>query len=236
MKNKISRSPLCQSQSAACYSGASAAPKMIQKEDKGKDYAPKLDVDFKLLPPKLQFRLHHFLLAADTGSTHLDFTKGEYKTSLAYKYGDDLSANLKLGSFGTSAAWKPGAEGAKFGLNFNQGQFSAGVAGNPWTSKYGLNLHYGAKLLPSQAEMGQTFTAGGNAVGSMLPTVPDAFDDPFDYYSEHKGEIGKVADAVDLVSKITDAGKKRIRFGADFGLNYDPISKVVITAKIGFNF
>lgn len=210
--------------------------KMIQKEDKGKDYVPKLDVDFKLLPPKLQFRLHHFLLAGDTGSAHLDYTNGEFKTSLAYKYGDALSANLKLGSFGTTAAWKPGSEEASFGLNYKRGDFSAGLTGNPWASKYGLKLHYGANLLPFQTDMSKTFMAGGNAVSSLLPTIPDAFDDPIDYYSDHKDEIGKVTEAVDLVSKITDLGKKRIRFGADFGLSYDPVSQVVITAKIGVNF
>jgi hypothetical protein len=210
--------------------------KMIQKEDKGKDYVSKLDVDFKLLPPKLQFRLHRFLLAGDTSSVHLDYTKGEFKTSLAYKYGDALSANLKLGSFGTTAAWKPGSEEASFGLNYKRGEFSAGLSANPWASKYGLKLHYGANLLPFQTDMSKTFMAGGNAVSSLLPTIPAAFDDPIDYYSTHKDEIGKVTDAVDLVSKITDAGKKRIRFGADFGLSYDPISKVLITAKIGVNF
>ena len=60
--------------------------------------------------------------------------------------------------------------------------------------------------------------------------------DPLAYYKAHKADIESVKNSVDLVQKITDSGKKKIRFGGDFALTYDPVSKLVFTVRIGGTF
>lgn len=208
----------------------------IQRDDKDGDktYAPKPEFDFKLLPPDLQFKIFHLLLEADTSKVHLDYHTKTFMAGLSYQYGDALSFNLKYKDFTSKFGWTPGDN--KFSLGFNTGAFNAGLSATPGQNKYGLNLHYGAPLLPYNFQMADTFNAGGRSVGNLVGGLPGGLSDPIGYYKQYKPDIENVTKTVDLVKKITDEGKTKIRFGADFSLSYDPVNKVLVTAKVGLLF
>ncbi len=207
----------------------------VQREDK-KDptYVEKPDIDFQLLPPDLKFKFHHLVFEGDTGKVQLDYNTRGLRASLSYKYGDALSLGLKKDGLSGSVGWTPGDN--KFNLGLSKGAFSGTLSATPGQNKFGLGLHYGDKLLPTQDAMSQTFQAGGNSLGNLITGVPGAFDDPYQFYKDHKDDIGNISDSVDKVKQITDYGKKKIRFGADFGLTWDPVSKVAVTFRLGARF
>jgi len=208
----------------------------IQRDDKegDKTYAPKPEFDFKLLPPDLQFRIFHLLLEADTSKVHLDYHTKTFMAGLSYQYGDALSFNLKYRDFTSKFGWTPGDN--KLSLGFNYGAFNANLSATPGENKYGLGLHYGAKLLPYNFQMADTFNAGGRSFGNLVGGLPGAINDPIGFYKQYKPDIENVTKTVDLVKSITDEGKSKIRFGADFSLSYDPVNKVLVTAKVGILF
>ena len=53
------------------------------------------DIDFKLLPPKLQMQLWVLALDADTSKVNLAYSPGNFRTGLAYKYGGNAEAFLE---------------------------------------------------------------------------------------------------------------------------------------------
>ena len=207
----------------------------VQKEDKADPtYVEKPEIDFKLLPPDFKLRFHHLVFEADTGKVQLDYQTRSLRAGLSYKYGDALTLGLKEGDTSASVGWTPGEN--KFSLGMSKGNFSGKFSAAPRENKIGFGLHYGDKLLPTQDAMGKTFQAGGTSMGNLLTGLPGAMEDPLQYYSNHKADIGNVSETVDLVKQVTDSGKKKIRFGADFGLTWDPVSKVAVTVKLGVNF
>jgi hypothetical protein len=191
-------------------------------------------VDFKLLPPDFKFRIHHLIFEANTSKVQLDYKTLGLRTGLSYKYKDALTLDLQKGGTTASAGWVPGKNDFQLGLK--QGDFGANLTATPGQQKYGLKLHYGDSLLPTQGDMSKTFMAGGNAAGGMLSTAPQAFNDPIAYYQAHKSDIDDISKSVDLVKDITDSGKRKIGFGADLSITYDPQSKLVITGAVGINF
>lgn len=211
------------------------APAAVQKKDgEDKTYAPKPSIDFKLLPPDLQLRLFHFLLEADTGKVHLDYQTRSFMAGFSYQYGDALSLNMRFNDFTSKLGWTPGDN--KFALSLKKGDLSGGLTASPWQNKYGLSLHYGAPLLPAPDQIGSTFTAGGVSLGNLGAGLPNAFSDPFAYYQAHKTDIENVTKTADLVKKITNEGKSKIKFGADFSLTYDPEKHLAVTVKTGIAF
>lgn len=212
-----------------------AAPVAVQKQDnEGKTFAPKLEIDFKVLPPDLQLRLFHFLLQADTGKVHLDYETKSFMAGLSYSYGDALSLKMRFTDFTTRLGWKPGDNTFSFGLS--HGAFNANANASPFQSKYGLNLTYGAPLLPMFGDMSKNFMAGGTSAGNMITGIPSLPNDPVAWYQQYKPDIENISKSADLVKQITDAGKNKIRFGAGFSLTYDPDSQLVIGTRAGIMF
>ena len=213
----------------------SAAPVALQKEEKGdKTFAPKPEIDFKLLPPDLQIRVYHFLLEADTSKVQLDYHTKTFMAGLSYSYGDALSLKLKFNDFTGKLGWTPGSNA--FSLGAAGGGFSAGITAQPGQSKYGLSLGYGAPLLPMPGQMTSTFMAGGTSAGNMLTGLPGVVDDPMAWYQQYKPDIENITKTADMVKQITGDGKSKIRFGANFSLTYDPVSQLVIGGKAGIMF
>lgn len=203
----------------------------IQKDDKDKTDAKKPDIDFHLLPPDLKIRFWHLAFEADTSQVKLDYETKGLRTGLSYKYGGALALSLRSGITSGSVGFTPGENQLQLGLS--QGPFRAGVSGTPGQNKYGLTLGFGDKLLPSPSGMSETFTTGGAAAGNMLTGAPAALDDPIAYYKAHKEDIDNVSKSVDLFKDITDSGKKKLRFGGDFSLSYDPEKHLVYTVRVG---
>lgn len=207
----------------------------IQKDDKEKP-EDKPSVDFEALPPDLKIRFWHLLFEANTSQVKLDLETKSLRPSLSYKYGGPLTLGLKGGGTSGSFGWQPGDN--KLSLGLSHGPVGANFSATPGQDKYSLGLRLGDKLLPPPADMGRTFAAGGSSAGSMLTGLPGGLDDPLAYYNAHKDDIENVTKSVDVVKDITEAGKKRIRFGADFSLSYDPVNSLVFTARAGlmYNF
>lgn len=207
---------------------------MVQKEDQKGEAAGKPEIDFQVLPPELKLRLWHLVFEADTSRVQLDYQTKGIKTGLSYKYGGSLTLGVKGGDTSGSLGWTPGSN--QLGLGFTQGPFSANFSASPNEKKYGLGLRLGSTLLPMPADMDKAFGAGGAAAGSMLTGLPAAPNDPLAFYKAHKDDIDNVSKAVDLARDITDAGKKKVRFGADFSLSYDPVKDVVFTVRAGLMY
>jgi hypothetical protein len=206
----------------------------VQKDEGDPTFAKKPDIDFTLLPPDFKLRFHHLIFEADTGKVQLDYQTRSLKAGLSYKYGDALTLGLKKDGLAGSVGWTPGEN--KLSLGLSKGDFSGKFSATPAQGRIGLGLHYGDKLLPTPDAMGKTFTAGGMAAGNMLGTLPGALDDPMRYYQDHKSDVTDISKSVDLVKQVTDSGKKRVRFGADFGLTWDPVSQLAVTVRVGANF
>ncbi|MEX6688156.1 DUF4157 domain-containing protein [Danxiaibacter flavus] len=208
----------------------------VQKDDKEKPEDNKPSVDFDALPPDLKIRFWHLLFEANTSQVKLDLETKSLKPSLSYKYGGALTLSLKGGGTTGSFGWQPGDN--KLSLGLSHGPVGANFSATPGQDKYSLGLRLGDKLLPPPSDMGRTFMAGGSSAGSMLTGLPGGLDDPLAYYKAHKDDIENVSKSVDLAKDITEAGKKRIRFGADFSLSYDPVNSLVFTARAGlmYNF
>lgn len=210
------------------------APESVQKEEKDKTFAEKADIDFKVLPPDFQLRLFHFLLEADTSKVHLDFNTRTFMTGLSYQYGSALSFNMRFRDFSSKLGWEPGSNNLSLGMNYRGFSGSFGV--NPEQQRLGLGIHYGAPLLPFSDQMGKTFTSGVGAFTHFASGLPAGLNNPLAYYEQNKGNIENISKTADLVKQITAAGKSKIRFGGDFSLTYDPVSKLVVTAKVGVLF
>jgi hypothetical protein len=203
----------------------------VQKEDKDPTDKGKPAIDFKLLPPDLKLSIHHLVFEADTDHVQFDYRTRSSILGLSYKYGDALTLKLGDGRDSVSAGWVPGKNQFKLGVS-GQG-FGAGITASPGENKYGLGVHFGDKLLPMPSDMGSTFNKGGSAAGNMLTGVPGALDDPLAYYNLHKPDIKDIGSAVDTVKQISDQGKRKISFGADFAVTYDPVNKVVVVVRAG---
>lgn len=203
----------------------------VQKEDK-KDPtdAPKPEVDFKILPPDLKFRFHHLLFEADTSKVKLDYQIQGMKAGLSYKYGSELGLSMRKGDAGASFGWTPGAN--DFKLKLSSGLISTRFSASPGIGKYSAGLHLGDPILPMEDDMSKTFMAGGAAAGNIVSGLQDP-GDLLQYYQQHKSDIQNVSESADLFGKITDYGKKNVRFGADLLFSYDPVNKVVVTVKVG---
>lgn len=206
----------------------------VQREEKKTGEPEKPEIDFHVLPPDLKLKFHHLVFAADTDKVQLDYSLQGLRMSLGYKYGSALSLGLRSGDTSASLGWTPGSN--QLGLGLSRPGMSGSLGYDPDKQKLSLGLHYGDKLLPSPDIMGQKFQAGGMAVGSMLGGLPGVVNDPFQFYKDHKADIGSISDSVDMVKQVTDYGKKKIRFGADLNLTWDPVSKLVIGGKVGVMF
>ena len=206
----------------------------VQKDDADPTFTRKPEIDFKLLPPDFKLRFHHLAFQANTDKVGLDYQTRSLRTGLSYKYGGALTLGLKKDATSTSLGWTPGEN--KFALGMSRGDFSGKFSVTPGKRKLGLGLHFGDRLLPTKDDMTQNFQQGASAAGSLMSDLPGAPIDPLQYYTDHKTDIEDVSKSVDLLKQVTDSGKRRIRFGADLGLTWDPVSKLAVTFRLEANF
>ena len=206
----------------------------VQREGGNKKVDEKPEIDFKILPPEFQLKINHLLFFANTSQVKLDSNTTNLKTSLAYKYGGELSFGMGMNGYSGKAGWVPGENQLRLG--FAKGDFNTQFSATPERSKYGIGIHYGDSLLPTQENMSRNFQKGGTAAGDLIRGTPGAMADPLTFYRDHKADIGDVSNSVDIIKKITESGKKKIQFGADLSVTYDPVNKVVVAGRVGFNF
>lgn len=204
---------------------------LVQREGEDPTNKDKPEIDYKILPPEFKLSIHHLIFKADTSQVQLDYKTRDMKAGLSYSYGGALSLGLDSGGTSASFGWTPGDNYLKF--NLSRGSLGLGLTGSPEKKKFGASLRFGDTPLPPMADMSKTFMAGGTAGSNLVSGLGTGLQDPLAYYKLHKVDIESVSNSVDLVKKITDSGKKKIRFGGDFSLTYDPVSKVVFTLRVG---
>lgn len=184
------------------------------------------DVDYKLLPPSLQMKLWLLSLDADTSKVNLAYKKGFLKTSLEYSYGGSVEASVGIRRFTGSLAFNPSNKDVDLGLVFKGFNFKASAS--PSTSGFGVNVGYGAPLLPMPAELTATFQAAGASVITMGGDSRLALNDPLKFYSIHSDDVDAITKAVSAGQSIAKTKSGSESFGVGLRLNYTPATGLVI--------
>ena len=176
------------------------------------------DIDFKLLPPKLQMQLWVLALDADTGKVNIAYRTGTFQTSLAYNYGGNLEASLALPRLTATMGVNPANGDVNLGVAFRG--FKFGTTASFAKPSAGLSLSYGAGLLPLPLELADTFRLAGGAAGTMAADIAAAPNNPLAWYQTHSNDVSAITKAVGLGQQIDKFGQDKSRFGAALRLNY----------------
>lgn len=184
------------------------------------------DIDFKLLPPKLQMQLWVLALDADTGKVNLAYRSGAFRTSWAYNYGGNVEASLSVRRFSLKAGVNPANRDLDMGLVFRGFRFgaSASVTGR----SAGVGFGYGARLLPFPWELSETFNSAAIGLQRMTSDIRLAPNNPLAWYKLHSDDVTAIGNALRAGQQIAEQGAQSNRFGAGLRLNYNPQTKFTI--------
>ena len=185
------------------------------------------DIDFKLLPPKLQMQLWVLALDANTSKVNLAYKSGAFSSAMAYNYGGNLEASMGVKRFSTKLQVHPGSGDVKVDLGMAFRGFKFGVSGSPTKRSVGASVGYGAKLLPFPDELASTFNAAGTGLGSMARDISAAPNNPLAWYKLHSDDVGAISSAMSAAKRIAAHGESK-RFGAGLRLDYSAQSGLVI--------
>ncbi|WP_235299222.1 hypothetical protein [Portibacter marinus] len=205
-----------------------------EKKKSGDDSG--VDIDIKLLPPKLQMSFWRFKLMADTGGTKFKYSQGDFSTGLGYKYGSSLSLGVSKGPFSGSASYQPGASDFTLGAGYKQGAFNAGLSVNPLGQSASLSLGLGAPLAPMPEPFSMAMQSGGDAATNMMMQGPMApLNDPMGYYDHNKDNIADISKAAKMAGDLAKQGKG-IKFGAGARLSASQLSGISLTLGLQGHF
>lgn len=192
------------------------------------------DIDFKLLPPRLQMQLWVLALDANTSQVNLAYRSGSFRTGLAYNYGGNLEASLGVRRFSTTFGVNPSHGGVDLGLVFHGFRF--GTSANVTQKSFGFNLGYGASLLPFPWELSGTFNSAAVGLQSMAGDIAAAPDNPLAWYKLHSDDVDAIGKAVSLGRNIAKLRGSSDRFGAGLRLNYAPQTGLTIYGGVQLLF
>lgn len=192
------------------------------------------DINFKLLPPRLQMQLWVLALDANTSKVNLAYRSGSFRTGLTYNYGGNLEASLGVRRFSTTFGVNPGSGNVDLGLVFRGYRF--GTSANITQGSVGFNLGYGATLLPYPWELSSTFNSAAAGLQSMAGDIGSAPDNPLAWYKLHSNDVGAISNAVSLGQSIAQHGGSSNRFGAGLKLNYAPQTGLTIYGGVQLLF
>lgn len=178
------------------------------------------EIDFKLLPPKLQMQLWVLALDADTSRVNIAYRNKSFITGLEYNYGGNLEASLGIRRFTLKTGVNPANGDLDFGVVFKG--FKFGTAASFTRSTYGVSFGYGESLLPFPDELADTFNSAGHGLGSMAADISAAPDNPLAWYKLHSNDAKAIGKAVSVGQLIAKKNKSAIPFGVGLRLNYNP--------------
>ncbi|MES2823883.1 MAG: hypothetical protein V4732_09795 [Pseudomonadota bacterium] len=184
----------------------------------------KFDIDFALLPPKLQIQLWLLALDADTSKVGLTYQPGIFRYSTSYNYGGNVEASLSCRRFSTTLGASPKGN-VDFGLVYRG--FSFSTSANFVTSSLATSLNYGANILPFPLELSNTFNDANVGLQRVVRDLGGISDSPLDWYNIHSDDSKAIAKAVRLGKDIARS-KKSDLFGASVLLNYAPATGLTI--------
>lgn len=186
----------------------------------------RFDIDFKLLPPKLQMQLWVLALDANTSQVNLAYRAGSFRTGLAYHYGGNVQASLAVRRFSTTVGVRPGSGDVDLGLVFRG--FTFGLSASAVRRSAGVSLGYGATLLPFPTELASTFNSAAGGLPSMARDIRSAPDNPLAWYRLHSDDVAAIGRAISVGQAIAKQGAHANRFGAGLRLNYTPQTGLTI--------
>ena len=192
------------------------------------------DIDYTLLPPKLQLHLWVLALDANTSKVNLAYTPGNFRVGLAYNYGGNAEAFLSMRRFSATAGVNPGNGNIDLGLVY-QG-FRFGTSANIKGKTAGITFGYGESLLPFPAEMSSTFYLAAGGLRSMAADIGSAPNNPLAWYDLHSDDAAAIGRAVSLGQQISKYGSGSNGFGVGLRLNYSEQSGLTIYGGAQMHF
>ncbi|HLK65102.1 MAG TPA: hypothetical protein VKU19_16785 [Bryobacteraceae bacterium] len=158
------------------------------------------DIQFGLLPPKLQMQLWILALDANTSKVNLAYSSGNFRTGLAYNYGGNAEAFLSVRRFSVTAGVNPTNGNADLGLVYRGFRF--GASGSVAQKSAGVNIGYGDSLLPFPAELSSTFRSGADGLGNMVRDAGSLPGNPLAWFGLHSNDATTFSKAVILGQQI----------------------------------
>lgn len=192
------------------------------------------DIDFELLPPKLQVQLWILALDANTSKVNIAYRKGAFRTSTAYNFGGNVEASLGYRRLSTTFGVNP--SNADLSLGFVFRGFKFGTSANFTTNSYDFNLGFGTALLPFPAELSKTFNSANDGIMSITKDIQMAPNNPLVWYKMHSDDASVITKAISTGQQIAKQKEKSERFGVGIRLKYSPETQLVITGGAQFRF
>ncbi|WP_373396425.1 DUF4157 domain-containing protein [Algoriphagus halophilus] len=189
------------------------------------------EFDFDVLPPAIQMSLGQWMLEANTSRVALQFTQGLLRTRLGYDYGGNISLGTRTPSWSTQLGFNPHSPALSFG--YSRDQFRFGANADLTTGGFGLNLGYGARLLPMPFDLAGPINSGWAGASGILGDLGN-MDDPLSFYQAHGDNIDDIMAAVKALQPLAD--EENQRFGAGIRFRYNPQSGLLIHAGVQWMF
>jgi hypothetical protein len=196
--------------------------------------ADTFDIDFMLLPPKLQMQLWVLGLDADTSKVNIAYKNKAFITNLTYNYGGNVEATLSIRRFTAKAGVNPGNSDVNFGLVFKG--FKFGTTANFTKEAIGIEVGYGGTLLPFPKELTDTFNSAGHGLQSMAADIRAAPDNPLAWYKTHSDDAKVLGKAITVGRQIAEKDKPENQFGVGLRLNYTPQYGLTLYGGAQFQF
>lgn len=186
----------------------------------------KFDIDFKLLPPRLQLQLWVLALDANTSKVNLAYRAGSFLTNLAYNYGGNLEASFSVRRIAATVGVNPANGDVDLGLVFRG--FKFGASASITRPSAGVGISYGASLLPFPTELSLTFNSAASGLQSLGSDIDSAPNNPLAWYKLHSNDAAAIGNAISVGQRIAKHGANSPRFGAGLRLNYAAQTGLVI--------
>jgi hypothetical protein len=221
--------------SAGIYSSiglSSATNSIIQRDDDEDEQG----FDYSVLPPSLAYRAGAFGLSADTSAAQLSYFNDEDRLNLGYQYGGDIFYGANMDGFNTRFGLNPQTGIGSMSLGGSHEGFRYGLSGNT-AGSFGLNLGYGAALLPMPLALGQQAGAAWSGATGVGGAIPDFVSDPMATYAAQRDNIAALSTFGGSMGQIYgQQGSGALPFGAGLSLSYNPEQRWVFGAGVQGSF
>lgn len=208
-----------------------SSAQVIQKDD---DDSGGFDIDYSLLPPSLQLQLWVLSLDANTSRVRLSRDFGSISAGLNYNYGGALSADIRSGGFSSSFGVNP--SNADLSLSGSYGSFNLGATGNISQRRFGLNLNYGAPLLPFPSQLSSIFMSGEQGMRNIAGDIASAPNNPLAWYDLHSDDVSTIMTAINTGRRIHKQQTGSRNIGAGLRITYSPESGLLIYGGVQLIF
>jgi len=211
---------------------SSSSDAVIQRDEEDEQQG----FNYNLLPPSLAYRHGPFGMSADTSAAQLNYYSGEGRANLGYQYGGDIFYGANMGGFRSRLGVNPQTGVGSMSLGGSHAGFRYGLSGNT-AGTFGLNLGYGAPLLPMPNVIGQQAGAAWQGASATGSAIPDFVSDPMAAYEANREHIGSMGTFGRSLGRLYgQQGEGGLPFGAGLSLSYNPEQRWVIGAGVQGSF